>query len=219
MPSLIRMDMDERLALSFVLNVEEGGERHILDGDEASEHLNSDMQAAPWPGMRNPVMESHYEYGSRVGVWRILDLFRSRDLKLTAFATGLALKRVPAIATRLVADGHEVAAHGWRWSDYRDVPEEIEAEHIRRTVETIRRLTGTAPLGWYTGRISMNTRRLVLEHGGFLYDSDAYNDDTSYFVSYPAQSPSPGCHLVLFYAFDTNDMWFASAPGFDTGLD
>ncbi|PTW59316.1 putative urate catabolism protein [Breoghania corrubedonensis] len=235
MPSLIHMNMDERLAdlrgrgeaipqvrwphgarlaLSFVLNIEEGAERHILDGDEASEHLNADMRSEPWPGRRNPVMESHYEYGSRVGVWRILELFRQRELGLTAFATGLALERVPAIAARLVADGHEVAAHGWRWIDYRDVPPETEADHIRKTVETIERLTGAAPSGWYTGRISANTRRLVLDHGGFLYDSDAYNDDTPYFVAHPG-----GRHLVLPYAFDANDMRFASAPGFDTGRD
>lgn len=235
MPTLIRSDEDERLsdlrgrgparvdihwpanarlALSFVLNVEEGSESHVLDGDAASEHLNADMRTAPWPGVRNPVMESHYEYGSRVGVWRILNLFRERGVPLTAFATGQALERVPAIALQLVADGHEVAAHGWRWIDYKDVPPQIEAEHIARTVATITRLTGHAPRGWYTGRISLNTRRLMLAHGGFLYDSDAYNDDTPYHVNHP-----DGRHLVLPYTFDTNDMRFASAPGFDSGRD
>lgn len=233
MPTLIRCDEDERLsdlrgrgpdradirwpaharlALSFVLNVEEGSESHVLDGDAASEHLNADMRAAPWPDRRNPVMESHYEYGSRVGIWRILDLFRERGLPLTAFATGQALERVPAIAAQLVADGHEVAAHGWRWIDYKDVPPLIEAEHIALTVATIARLTGRAPRGWYTGRISLNTRRLILAHGGFLYDSDAYNDDTPYELDNAGHR-----HLVLPYAFDTNDMRFASAPGFDSG--
>lgn len=235
MPALIHGDMAERLAglqgwrdassglrwpgnahvaLSFVLNIEEGSERNVMDGDPASEHLNSDMRTEPWTGMRNPVIESHYEYGSRVGVWRILDLFRDRRLPLTAFATGQALERIPAIAERLVVDGHETAAHGWRWIDYRDVPPEVEAEHIGRTVETIRRLTGQAPRGWYTGRISTNTRRLVLEHGGFTYDSDAYDDDSPYFLTH-----SSGRHLVLPYSFDTNDMRFASSPGFDTGRD
>lgn len=233
MPALIRSDMAERLAdlrghghapvgprwpnnarlaLSFVLNIEEGSERHVMDGDPASEHLNSDMRTEPWPGMRNPVIESHYEYGSRVGVWRIMDLFRDRRLPLTAFATGQALERVPAIAERLIAEGHEVAAHGWRWIDYRDIPPEVEADHIARTVATITQLTGQPPRGWYTGRISTNTRRLVLEHGGFIYDSDAYNDDTPYFLI-----TAGGQHLVLPYSFDTNDMRFASSPGFDTG--
>ncbi|WP_245155776.1 polysaccharide deacetylase family protein [Paracoccus ravus] len=233
MPSAIRMDMAERLsdlrgrgrapirarwpagarlALSFVLNIEEGAERNILDGDPAAEHLNADMLCDPWREARNLVMESHYEYGSRVGLWRILDLFRARSLPLTAFAVGQALARMPEIAPALMADGHEVAAHGWRWIDYRAVPPEIEAEHIRRTVATIRQQTGQAPVGWYTGRVSANTRRLVLEHGGFLYDSDAYNDDTPYFVQHPG-----GAHLILPYCFDTNDMRFASSPGFDTG--
>ncbi len=213
-PVAARWPEGARLALSFVLNIEEGAERNILDGDDAAEHMNADMLCAPWPGMRNLVMESHYEYGSRVGVWRILDLFRQRGLPLTAFAVGLALERMPQIAATLVEDGHEVAAHGWRWIDYRDVPAATEAEHIRLTVHTIRRLTGQPPVGWYTGRISVNSRRLLLDHGGFLYDSDAYNDDTPYFIDHPG-----GRHLILPYAFDTNDMRFASAPGFDTGRD
>lgn len=210
----IRWPDGARIALSFVLNIEEGAEAHILDGDSASEHLNADMRAEPWPGRRNPVMESHYEYGARVGVWRLLDLFRDRHLPLTTFATGLALERVPDIAGQLVADGHEIAAHGWRWIDYRDMAPEVEADHVARTVAVIRRLTGAAPVGWYTGRISLNTRRLVLDHGGFLYDSDDYNDDTPFFVDHPG-----GRHLVLPYAFDTNDMRFAAAPGFNTGTD
>ncbi|RFC65972.1 allantoinase [Fulvimarina endophytica] len=210
----IRWPGGARLALSFVLNVEEGAERHLLDGDAMSEHLNADMRADPWPGMRNLVMESHYEYGSRVGIWRLLDLFRRRALPLTAFATGLALERVPEIATRLTRDGHEIAAHGWRWIDYRDVPEEVEASDMARCIETIERLTGTPPAGWYTGRVSTNTRRLVIANGGFLYDSDAYNDDTPYVLDHET-----GRHLVLPYAFDTNDMRFAAAPGFDTGSD
>jgi len=203
-----------RVALSFVLNIEEGSERHIMDGDPASEHLNADMICEPLVGQRNLNLESHYEYGSRVGVWRILDLFRARGLPLTAFAVGQALERVPEIAEQLVKDGHEVAAHSWRWIDYREMPPEQEAEHIAKTVATIERLTGAPPLGWYTGRVSPNTRRLILEHGGFLYDSDAYNDDLPYWISNEGSD-----HLVVPYAFDTNDMRFASSPGFDTGRD
>lgn len=203
-----------RVALSFVLNIEEGSESHILDGDAASEHLNSDMICDPWPDQRNLNQESHYEYGSRVGVWRILDLFRARGLPLTAFAVAQALERVPAIAEQLVADGHEIAAHSWRWIDYRDMPEAEEAEHIRKTVAIIERLTGSRPDGWYTGRVSPNTRKLILEHGGFLYDSDAYNDDLPYWIAHKG-----GDHLVVPYAFDTNDMKFSSSPGFETGRD
>lgn len=204
-----------RLALQFVLNIEEGAEAHILDGDSHAESLNSDMTGAePWPGQRNLVMESHYEYGSRVGVWRLLDLFAERRLPLTAFAAGLALERTPDIAHRLVADDHEIAAHGWRWIDYRDIPPDVEAEHMRLAISLIERITGARPLGWYTGRVSTATRRLVIEEGGFLYDADAYNDDLPYWVSHQGRD-----HLVIPYAFDTNDMRFASAPGFDTAAD
>ncbi|PMR77808.1 allantoinase PuuE [Billgrantia endophytica] len=231
MPAAIRFDLSERLddlrgygetpphaawpgnarlALSLVLNVEEGAERHVMDGDAAAEHLNADMLCPPWPGRRNLNLESHYEYGSRTGAWRLLELFRRRGVPITAFAVGQALERVPDIAERLARDGHEVAAHGWRWIDYRDVPPAEEAEHIARTIDTITRLTGERPLGWYTGRGSEMTRKLVIEEGGFLYDSDAYNDDLPYWVPH-----ARGHHLVLPYAFDTNDMRFASAPGFN----
>lgn len=204
-----------RLALQVVLNIEEGAESSIENGDACSEHINSDMPGiTPWEGRRNLVMESHYEYGSRVGVWRLLDMFRKRNIPITAFAVGQALERTPDVARRLAADGHEIAAHGWRWIDYRDVPRETEAEHIRKTVETIEKLTGSRPLGWYTGRVSMATRELVLEEGGFLYDSDAYNDDLPYWHHSGDKSL-----LIVPYAFDTNDMRFASAPGFNTGAD
>jgi putative urate catabolism protein len=203
-----------RLALSIVLNIEEGAESHVMDGDAAAESINSDMHCPPWQGRRNPVMESNYEYGSRVGVWRLLDLFRDRNLPITAFAVGQALERVPAIAKRLIEDKHEVAAHGWRWIDYRDVPAEIEAEHMQKAVETIERLCGARPVGWYTGRISPQTRKLAIAEGGFLYDSDAYNDDLPYWVAHEG-----GHHLVLPYAFETNDGRYASAPGFNSGTD
>ncbi|HUE88345.1 MAG TPA: allantoinase PuuE [Vicinamibacterales bacterium] len=204
-----------RLALQFVLNYEEGAEASVLHDDPASESINSDMVGvAPWPGRRNLVMESHYEYGSRVGVWNLLDLFAERGVPLTVFAVGMALERNPAVARRLVDDGHEVAAHGWRWIDYTASSPETEAEHMRRCVAAIERLIGTPPLGWYTGRVSPNTRRLVVAQGGFLYDSDAYNDDLPYWAEVDGQP-----HLVVPYAFDTNDMRFASAPGFNSGAD
>ncbi|MCE9663076.1 allantoinase PuuE [Halomonas sp. M5N1S17] len=203
-----------RIALSFVLNIEEGSESHILDGDTAAEHLNSDMLCGPWEGTRNLNMESHYEYGSRVGVWRLLDIFRDRSLPLTAFAVAQSMERVPEIAERLVQDGHEIAAHGWRWIDYRNVELKSEREHMRRCVDILLKLTGKAPTGWYTGRISANTRNLVIEHGGFTYDSDAYNDEIPYWIEH-----NQGHHLVIPYSFDTNDMRFASSPGFDTGKD
>lgn len=232
MPSAINLDMAERLldlqgygeqppqphwpdnariALSIVLNIEEGAESHLLDGDRCAENLNSDMRCQPWPDRRNLNMESHYEYGSRVGVWRLLDIFRRRDLPLTIFAVAQAIERLPEVARRLVRDGHEIAAHGWRWVDYKDATPEQEADDMRRTIATLTRLTGQRPLGWYTGRISEMTRRLVIAEGGFLYDSDAYNDDLPYWVKHPE-----GAHLVLPYAFDTNDMRYAEAPGFNT---
>lgn len=203
-----------RIVVSFVLNIEEGSESHILDGDSVAEHLNSDMLCGPWEGIRNLNMESHYEFGSRVGVWRLLDIFRDRSLPLTAFAVAQSMERVPEIAKRLVMDGHEIAAHGWRWIDYRNIESNVEREHILRCVDTLTRLTGKAPTGWYTGRVSANTRQLVIDHGGFTYDSDAYNDEIPYWVAH-----EKGHHLVVPYSFDTNDMRFASSPGFNTGKD
>ena len=159
-------------------------------------------------------MESLYEYGSRAGVWRILRLFRERGgLKLTVFGVAQAMARNPAVVEAFLRDGHEIASHGWRWISYQDVPEDVEREHIARAVETIRALTGEAPLGWYTGRDSPNTRRLVVEHGGFLYDSDSYADDLPYWVEMSGHGP----HLVVPYTLDTNDMRFAAAGGFPSG--
>ena len=204
-----------RIALQIVLNYEEGAERSILHGDEASETLNSDMVGVqPWPGKRNLVMESLYEYGSRVGVWRLLALFKERKIPITVFGVGAALERNPLVAKQMAAAGHEIAAHGWRWIDYRDVAEEVEADEMLRCIQAIKSLTGTAPVGWYTGRLSVNTRRLVVAQGSFLYDSDAYNDDLPYWTKVDGRN-----HLVVPYTFDNNDMRFASAPGFDTGQD
>ena len=202
-----------RIALQFVLNYEEGAERSVLHGDPHAETFLSEMaNPQPFPA-RHMSMESLYEYGSRAGVWRILRLFRERGgLPLTIFGVAQALARHPAVVEAFLRDGHEIASHGWRWISYQDVPEAVEREHLARAVETIRGLTGQPPLGWYTGRDSPNTRRLVVEHGGFLYDSDSYADDLPYWVE-AAGRP----HLVVPYALDTNDMRFSSPQGFPTG--
>ena len=201
-----------RLALQFVLNYEEGAERSVLDGDPHAETFLSEMVGAQPFAARHMSMESLYEYGSPAGVWRILRLFRDRGLPLTVFGVAQALARNPAAAEAFLRDGHEIASHGWRWISYQDVPEEVEREHIARAVETIRSLTGEAPLGWYTGRDSPSTRRLVVEHGGFLYDSDSYADDLPYWERVGGKP-----HLVVPYTLDTNDMRFASPGGFPSG--
>ncbi len=202
-----------RLAVQFVLNYEEGGESSILHGDPASEGFLSEIVgAAPWKGQRHPSMESIYEYGARVGVWRLLELFRRKEIPLTLFAVAMAIERNPAVAEAALADGHEICSHGYRWIDYRNVPEDIEREHLAKAIEILTRITGTRPLGWYTGRTSANTRRLVVEEGGFLYDADDYNDDLPYWV---AVEGSP--HLVVPYTLDANDMRFATPQGFNAG--
>jgi allantoinase len=202
-----------RIALQFVLNYEEGAERSVLHGDAASETFLSEIVGAvPYPGARHMSMESLYEYGSRAGVWRLLRLFHERELPLTIFAVAMALERNREAAAAFVEHGHEVAAHGWRWIDYQGVDEAEEREHIARAVETLHAVTGSRPLGWYTGRTSENTRRLVAEHGGFLYDSDSYADDLPYWEE-AAGKPQ----LIVPYALDTNDMRFATAQGFNSG--
>ncbi len=202
-----------RLAVQFVLNYEEGGENCILHGDAASESFLSEIVGAePWPGQRHLNMESIYEYGSRVGVWRLLDLFARKRVPLTLFAVAMALERNPAVAEAAVAAGHEIASHGYRWIDYRDVPEAVERAHIAKAIEIIARLTGARPLGWYTGRTGPNTRRLVVEAGGFLYDADAYNDDLPYWVTVEGKP-----HLIVPYTLDVNDMRFATPQGFNSG--
>ena len=202
-----------QLALQFVINYEEGGENSILHGDTGSEAFLSEIVGAEsWPGQRHPSMESIYEYGSRVGVWRLLKLFKQKQLPLTVFAVGMALERNPAVADMALEHGHEICSHGYRWIDYRHVSESVEREHIQKTVDIITRLTGERPLGWYTGRTSENTRRLVVEEGGFLYDADSYDDDLPYWTRVGDRS-----HLVVPYTLDNNDMRFATPQGFNSG--
>ena len=202
-----------RIAVQFVVNYEEGGENCVLHGDPASEAFLSEIVgAAPWPGQRHPSMESIYEYGSRVGVWRLLDLFARYEIPLTIFGVAMALERNPAVAEAAMAAGHEICSHGYRWIDYRDVPEDVEREHMERAIEIIGSLTGERPLGWYTGRTSERTRALVVEEGGFLYDADDYNDDLPFWTEVNGKS-----HLVVPYTLDNNDMRFATPQGFNSG--
>jgi putative urate catabolism protein len=204
-----------RLALQIVMNYEEGGERSILHGDAESESfLHEVVATVPLCGVRNMNVESTYEYGSRAGFWRLLRLFDERGIKITVYAIAMALERHPEAAKALVEAGHEVMSHGWRWIDYQFVGEDEERAHMRRAIEILTRLTGTRPLGWYTGRQSPNTRRLVVEEGGFLYDADSYNDDLPYWVTVSGKG-----HLVVPYTMDNNDMKFGGVQGFSTGED
>ena len=195
----------QRIAVQFVVNYEEGGENCVLDGDPASETFLSEIVSAQAFADRHMSMESLYEYGSRAGFWRLHRLFTSRGLPVTVFAVTTAL------AARREADW-EIACHGLRWISYQQVPRETEREHMQRAIDWHRELTGERPRGWYTGRDSPNTRALLLEHEGFLYDSDSYADDLPYWVGGPS-----GPHLVIPYTLDTNDMRFASVQGFNAG--
>ncbi|MCO5213756.1 MAG: allantoinase PuuE [Caldilinea sp.] len=205
---------DARIAVQFVLNVEEGAEQSILNGDEQSEsYLHELPGRPPRTGERDLSVEGMYEYGSRAGAWRILEMFQARGLPLTAFAVGLALELNPDLGRALSAAGHEVAGHGYRWIDYRTVPEAEERRHIRLTIEAIERICGVRPAGWYTGRVSQNTRRLLRVEGGFLYLSDTYNDDLPYWLA----DPPP--QLVIPYTLVTNDARYLMSNGFASGAD
>jgi allantoinase len=201
-----------RIAVQFVLNYEEGAENCVLHGDRASEMFLSEIVNAQAFEMRHMSMESMFEYGSRVGAWRLLREFERRGLPLTVFGVSMALERHPELVSAMVEAGHEIACHGWRWISYQNVDEATERDHMKHAVEVIRRMTGTAPVGWYTGRDSPNTRRLVVEHGGFLYDADSYADELPYWQEVAGQP-----HLVVPYTLDANDMRFASAQGFNAG--
>lgn len=205
-----------RIALQFVLNVEEGAENCVLHGDAASETFLSEIIGAQPFAARHRSMESLYEYGSRAGFWRVLRLFESRGLPLTVFAVADALRRNPEAAAACRGLGHELACHGLRWISYQGVDEATERAHLREAVAVHTELTGSAPLGWYTGRDSPNTRRLVVEHGGFVYDADSYADDLPYWTAVET-SRGRVPHLVVPYTLDTNDMRFASAQGFNSG--
>ena len=206
-----------RIAVQFVLNYEEGGENCVLHGDPGSEQFLSELfNAASYPE-RHLSMEGIYEYGSRVGVWRFLREFERRGLPLTVFGVSMALERHPELTAAFKELGHEIACHGWRWIHYQHTPEEIEREHMKIGMEIIERLTGARALGWYTGRDSPNTRRLVADYGGFLYDSDYYGDDLPFWTEVHKTNGDTVPHLVVPYTLDTNDMRFALPQGFSHG--
>jgi allantoinase len=205
-----------RIAVQIVLNYEEGSENSVLHGDAASETFLSEIIGAQPFAMRHLSMESLYEYGSRAGLWRLLRLFRERRIPVTIFGVAMALERNPAAVAVMLEDGHEIASHGWRWISYQQMDEKTEREHVSRAVVVIKRLTGKAPEGWYTGRDSPNTRRLVVEHGGFVYDADSYADDLPYWAEVETKSGVKP-HLVVPYTLDTNDMRFATPQGFNSG--
>jgi allantoinase len=201
-----------RLALSFVINYEEGGENSILHGDRASETFLSEIIGAKAYEARHMSMESMYEYGSRAGFWRLHRLFERYMLPVTVYGIAMAMERNPDVVAAMLKADWEIASHGYRWIDYQFVPEETEREHMAKAIDIHERLTGSKPLGWYTGRDSPNTRNLVLEHDHFLYDSDSYADDLPYWHQHDR-----GHHLVIPYTLDNNDMRFAAPQGFNSG--
>ena len=203
-----------RIALNINLNFEGGGERSLMDGDGTSEGVLNDIGAPPYPGLRSPMVESVFEYGSRVGGWRLLQLFRRFDVKVCLLAVACAARRNPALTRAYLADGHEIVSHHYRWLDYHAMPEAEEREHIRLAFETLEQVCGVAPVGWMTGRPSANTRRLLVQTGRLLYDRDSLNDELPYWRQVE------GCpHLVIPYSFETNDNRFDENRGFSTGDD
>jgi putative urate catabolism protein len=202
-----------RIAVQFVVNYEEGGENSILHGDKASEAFLSDVLGAqPWPGQRHMNIESMFEYGSRAGLWRLWRIFTGRKLPVTVFGVATALARNGGVVAAMREAGWEIASHGLKWIDYKDVPETEERAHLREAIRIHTEATGARPLGWYTGRTSENSLKLVLEEGGFLYSSDTYADDLPYWVRGPS-----GPHLLIPYSLDTNDMRFVVPQGFSNG--
>jgi allantoinase len=206
-----------RIAVQFVLNYEEGGESSVLHGDPASEvFLSEIINPVAYPA-RHQSVETMYEYGSRAGVWRVLREFERRGLPLTVFGVAMALQRHPEATRAFVELGHEIASHGWRWIHYQEVDEETERRHMARAIEVIEALTGSRPLGWYTGRDSPNTLRLLCDAGGFLYSSDHYGDDLPFWTTVRRSDGTPVRQLMVPYTLDANDMRFVSPSGFANG--
>jgi allantoinase len=211
-----------RIAVQFVLNYEEGGENSILHGDAGSEQFLSELFNPPSFAARHQSMESIYEYGSRAGAWRILREFEKRGLPLTVFGIGMALQRHPELTAAFMELGHEIACHGWRWIHYQGIDEATERVHMRQMVEFIEQLTGKQHgsaaaihgVGWYTGRDSPNTRRLVADQGGFEYDSDSYGDDLPFWMKVAKSDGSVVPQLIVPYTLDANDMRFSLPQGF-----
>jgi len=202
-----------RIAVQFVINYEEGGETCILHGDQASETFLSEIVGAvPLMGLRHMNMESCYEYGSRAGFWRLHRLFTQRQIPVTVYGVAMALARNPEAVAAMKDADWEIASHGYRWIDYKYFGEAAEREHLQQAIAIHTEITGDRPLGWYTGRTSPFSRKLVVEEGGFLYDADSYADDLPYWTT---EDGKP--HLVIPYTLDNNDMRFASAQGFNSG--
>jgi putative urate catabolism protein len=204
---------DARVCVQFVVNYEEGGENNILHGDPASEAFLSEIVGAqPWPGQRHMNMESIYEYGSRAGFWRLWRMFTERNLPVTVFGVATALQRNPDAVAAMKEAGWEIASHGLKWIDYKDFPPEEERAHLREAVRIHAEVTGEPPLGWYTGRTSEHTLRLVMDEGRFVYSADSYADELPYWVDGPN-----GPQLIVPYTLDANDMRFATPQGFNAG--
>ena len=211
-PMFDRWPNDSKLALQIVLNYEEGGENSILNGDKYSETFLSEIIGAKAIKGRHISMESIYEYGSRSGFWRLDKLFKEKKIPITIFGVGLALKQNPEVCNAIQNGDYEIAAHGYRWIDYQNVKKSVEKKHMQLAIKTIKDIFGARPLGWYTGRCSPNTRDLVFDDGGFLYDSDSYSDDLPYW-EYRGKKKQ----LIIPYTLDNNDMRFATNQGFNTG--
>ena len=205
-----------QIAVQFVLNYEEGAENNILHGDIDSEKFLSDMVSVTSYQNRHMSMESLYEYGSRVGFWRIYNEFQNRGLSLTIFGVAMALARNPEIVEAIKKANYDVVSHGWRWICYQNINTNIEFNHIKQAVNVLSYLFGKAPVGWYTGRDSPNTRRLIVEHGGFLYDSDYYGDDLPFWTQVTCKNGIVKSHLIIPYTLECNDMRFALSQGFNT---
>ena len=202
-----------RIAVQFVVNYEEGGENCVLHGDAASEAFLSEIVGAqPVPGQRHMNMESIYEYGARAGFWRLHRLFAERDFPVTVFGVAMALERNPEAVEAMQDEGWEIASHGYRWIDYQSIDEATERAHLQKAIEVHTEVTGARPTGWYLGRCSPNSHRLVAEEGGFRYNADCYSDDLPYW-DYSFDTPQ----LMMPYTLDANDMRFATAQGFNSG--
>ncbi len=213
-PPAVRWPGGARIALQFVLNYEEGAESCVLDGDAGSEKLLSEIIGAEsYTGMRHRNMESLYEYGSRAGFWRLHRLFEQRAMPVTVFGVALAMARNPEAVAAMRESDWEIASHGLRWLDYQHTAESIEREHLEQAIALHTEITGSRPLGMYLGKASPNTHRLVSEQGGFLYHADSYADDLPYWDDSDGRA-----QLNVPYTLDVNDMRFATAQGFNTGL-
>jgi peptidoglycan/xylan/chitin deacetylase (PgdA/CDA1 family) len=205
---------DALIAVNFNLNIEGGGEASLANGDPVSEGILNDIGVPSQTGRRVPLVESVFEYGSRRGVWRVLDILGDFSITVSVLGVARALEQNPELARACVKRGHEIVSHGYRWIDYGDVPEEVERDHVKRATDILEKLTGTRPVGWMTGRPGQNTRRLIVEAGGFLYDRDSLADELPYWLQIQNKP-----HLVIPYSYETNDNRFNENSGFSTGKD